>query len=98
MICPGCKGNKQACHQIAGTPVAGIFCWYRCNRCAGTGVVTPELDAAWLQGQEARDHRIRRKESIRDAARRLGITVAELCDFENGRADLWRLTSRSEAS
>lgn len=97
MICPGCKGNKLACISVGNIPDAKAFGWYKCSRCAGTGEVTPELDAAWLQGQDSRDHRIRRKETIRDAARRLGMTIAELCDFENGRIDFSRLPSVKEA-
>lgn len=90
MICPGCKGNKQACIEVGDAPEAEakFFGWYTCSRCAGTGEVTPELDAAWLTGHAARQARIFRKEGIRDAARRLGITIAQLCDFENGRVCL----------
>lgn len=85
MICPGCKGDKQACISVGDMPDAKVFGWYKCTRCAGTGETTPKLDRAWSEGEASRSQRIARKETIRAAAQRLDMTIAALCDFENGR-------------
>lgn len=65
-----------------------------CHHCAGTGRWTPERHARWEAGQAMRAERIARDESLREAAKRLGISPARLSAIETGRAALD--TERSE--
>lgn len=97
ICCPGCKGIKMG-HIDLGPPGAEATAFFTCSRCAGTGVVTPELDRLWLYGAEQRAKRIARRESVRDCAARLGLTLAQLCDLENGRVDFATLPPIKEAS
>lgn len=62
-----------------------------CRDCAGTGRWTAERHARWQAGQKMRAERLARGESLREAAQRMGITPARLCDIEAGRAALDKL-------
>lgn len=58
-----------------------------CALCRGTGLVS-EQTGEWLQiGTVHRLARVRREESIRECAQRLGLTASQLSGMEHGRAD-----------
>ncbi len=80
--CPHCEGRKDRTLVICGVgPRASI-----CNFCEGKGEVTPEKAIAWIDGQALMDDRQARGLSLREEAKRLGITPRELSDREWGRA------------
>ncbi len=57
-----------------------------CPDCDGTGQWSAERLELYERGQRHRDHRIMRGESLREAAKRLGISPAQLSAFEQGKA------------
>lgn len=59
-----------------------------CHDCDGTGQWTAERHARWQAGQKMRAERLARGESLREAAKRMGITPAKLSVTEAGRAVL----------
>jgi len=59
-----------------------------CQSCAGTGQWTAEQAVRFRDGQKARQERVERGETLREAARRLGVSAAALSAFEQGRAAL----------
>ena len=95
MICPDCKGAKMLSANLGGPPDMPAVAWFTCGRCAGQGVVTPELDRWWEAGRLHRERRIARKESLRDCAARYSLPLATVCDLENGRFDLETLIPTS---
>ena len=59
-----------------------------CTHCGCTGVWDAEHLARYEAGRAHRQERIAREESLRECASRLGISPAQLCNFEQGRAPL----------
>lgn len=75
-----------------GAEVGGVFQgWMACVRCGGAGRV-PEVMRGWADlGGEMRERRVAREESLRAAARRVGVKPSEYADMEAGRVDPSRL-------
>ncbi len=86
MTCPDCdgRGSGIACVDCADRSKSGVR-EIPCPRCAGTGQLTAEQMAAYEAGRKLRNDRVARGVSLREEARRLGITATELSDRENGR-------------
>jgi hypothetical protein len=87
MICPDCKGAKgSTAYACPGFRPIHI----PCELCDATGEVTPEhaesVTALRAAGNAIRQERIERGESMRDAAKRRGLTVVEYSRIENGRS------------
>lgn len=61
------------------TPPAKLHA--NCPRCGGTGYVTDPK----VEGAEMRAKRTKRGIGLREAARRVGVSPAYLCDLEHGR-------------
>lgn len=59
-----------------------------CRDCDGTGVWSAERFERWQAGQKLRSARILNDESLREAAKRMGIGPAELSAIEAGRRAL----------
>lgn len=59
-----------------------------CSECGGTGTWSVQRAINYRDGQAMRTARVDRGESLREASKRLGITAAELCSIEAGRAIL----------
>ena len=57
----------------------------RCASCGGSGYWTPAQAVAARVGAEMRQERLARGESLLEAARRLGMSPAELSALEHGR-------------
>ena len=78
MICPDCQGQKR-------------FGKRPCGRCQGTSSVDKEQREWTRIGQDFKRRRIARFELAPAAAKRLGISEAELDLMERGAVDSTRL-------
>lgn len=85
MICPDCKGEKRVfAHLNYGGERPGEFKHIDCFRCKGAGEV-PDEQAQWIEeGKKRRAERVARDITLRDEARRLGISAADLSAIERG--------------
>lgn len=86
ITCPHCDGKRQVYAFLNHGPDMHASGFINCQACNGTGEVTQEHAARIASGEKARRERIERGESLNDAARRLGITPAQLSARERGRA------------
>ena len=88
MICPICSGTKLVTLSHVRTSTGGRSnVPMRCYQCRGAGEITEE-QAEWIQrGEAMRLKRVGAYRSLRDEAKRLGITAKELSDMENGRIE-----------
>lgn len=84
MICPDCDGQKRLyAHLNRGSGGSG-FEWIDCFRCKGSGEV-PGEQAVWIfEGVKLRTERIALGRSIREQAKRLGISPVDLSEIERG--------------
>jgi hypothetical protein len=57
----------------------------RCSSCGGSGYWSNHQAAAARDGEALRQERLARDESLREAAKRMGISPAELSAIEQGR-------------
>ena len=85
VLCPGCNGQQRGYGFVmragGGCNLEAIGCF----DCGGTGEVTQER-ADWMtEGRRMAEDRQRRDLSLREEARRRGMTAAELSAMENGR-------------
>lgn len=85
--CPRCDGKRGAdCFINRGPDVrTHSLEWRSCPTCGGTGKIDRRRAALILQGKEMRDARVARRETLREAALRLGMNPAELAAIEHGR-------------
>lgn len=85
MKCPVCEGQKGGPgHVNYGGARPCEFKWIDCFRCKGTGAI-PDEQAAWIEeGKKRRADRVSRDVSLREEAKRLGISSAELSAIEHG--------------
>lgn len=78
--CPRCKGRRFAANPAR-------FEEWNCSTCSGTGVVFDER-ARWVTaGMKKRAEREARGETIRDYARRVGLTAQRMSGMELGIAN-----------
>jgi hypothetical protein len=81
--CPSCHGNKSSGFVfVRGEPRHPI-----CALCRGSGVVFETVARWYIDGQEARNARVERGESLASDAARLGITPKAMNAMEHGRCD-----------
>lgn len=96
MICPDCKGRGSIELHVVGRKSDGSgISEHRvqgCALCAGFGSIHPDLVAKIekvlvdrIAGREMAEDRKARKMSLREEAKRLGITPQELNNKEWGR-------------
>ena len=57
-----------------------------CADCDGTGQWSAERLELYERGQRYREQRVLRGESLREAAKRLGVSPTQLSNFELGKA------------
>lgn len=84
--CPRCGGSKRSEAFVDGPRFHGIRL-VDCAMCKGAGVVTAWQFEWWQAGQNHYRARVDRGESVRECARRLGISAADLSGMEHGRLD-----------
>jgi hypothetical protein len=88
IVCPDCGGRKvtggfdvvfsaSSLHEVS-------YAVATCQRCNGEGVISPEINAQIVAGEELRADRLRRNVSVLDEAARLGISPSELSRRERG--------------
>jgi hypothetical protein len=86
--CPYCSGDGTCVVHIAHTDKPHTMEVLPCSFCDGTGEVPPERLAAYQRGRTIRESRILRGVSLREEAKRLGITAVELSRIERGEGSL----------
>lgn len=87
VICPHCSGERKVFAFMNNGPdyrthTSGLI---DCRTCLGAGKITQEHADRIAAGTSMRTQRVQRGESLRDAAKRLGITATELSAIEHGR-------------
>lgn len=90
IICPTCEGDgkiKCPIHVNRGGKPHQWLDEITCRQCGGEGLISPEMMAWILRGNEARRTRVEQGISIRERARAIGITAAEVSAMEHGRRD-----------
>jgi hypothetical protein len=85
--CPFCDGKRTVFAFVntgedSSKHISGIF---KCSQCNGTGEISADHYTAYLQGRSLRKARIELGESLSAAAKRNGISAAELSNIESGR-------------
>lgn len=85
--CPFCLGKKgSTCHVNTGLDSSEHRReWIDCSQCGATGEITEHHHEHVIKARTKRKERVARGETMRDAADRLGISVAKLCAMETGR-------------
>lgn len=84
MKCPLCdgKGDQFALVNMGGSShYSGYFV---CDTCKGTGLIADEHMRRMIAGKAAREARMKRGETLRQAAKRKGVTALEISKFERG--------------
>jgi len=86
--CPMCggSGNTGPVHVNRGPDQPGY--WLEnddCRVCGGAGAVSDAFLRRYHAGLAAKERRILRRESVGEAADRLGISPADLSGIEHGR-------------
>lgn len=89
MKCPDCKGHGRfvgvAHFDMVDGKSHNKFGEMPCRMCEATGEVPDEMQA-WINiGKRMRSERLKRKEHQRVAANRMGLTLKEYSDIEQGR-------------
>jgi|GEM_PF-2266230 len=83
ITCPECHGNSTSTAIVCGTQGCRTVS-RKCPVCQGRGHVSEERARLWIRGQMLRKDRLMRQETLRQAARRMGITEVELSKMERG--------------
>lgn len=86
ITCPDCNGAGGADGIVCGS-FGCREARLRCGLCGGTGKVTP-LKAEWFKrGRAMREARVAACRTLRDEAKRRGLTQVELSKMEQGRIE-----------
>lgn len=88
LICPSCGGKGQTLCHVDGSRDGQPFGETRlmaCSTCDGRKEITSEHQMRIIEGERRRDDRKARLMSLREEAKRLGISPVELADIEWGR-------------
>lgn len=91
MICPRCHGEKV----MHGFGCPGFRpMTFPCPDCGGAGEI-PDERAGWIEaGQRMQKARVDRGVSLREEAKRLGVSAVLLSDVEHGRLDPQTLSTK----
>lgn len=92
--CPACNGEPakpMLAHFNTGLDSSKHY--FReivmpCRVCDGAGTVTPHVLVRYFMGRKHREERVARNEALFHAAKRLGVSSAQLSAYEHGYADL----------
>lgn len=82
--CPSCNGAKG--HGGISCPGFKTF-WMECDLCQGTGAITAKKLKRYEAGKEKQKDRRARGLTLREEAKRLGISPTELSKIERGLVD-----------
>jgi hypothetical protein len=82
-VCPSCGGAKGGEAVVCGGGRSQVRT-VECSFCRGTGRVSADRVALWQGGRRRRDDRVARGVTLREEAKRLGITAAKLSALERG--------------
>lgn len=86
ITCPHCNGERKVFAFLNNGPDyrTHTSMWIDCRTCLGKGVITREHADRIVAGSSMREQRVQRGESLREAAKRLGISAVELSAIERG--------------
>jgi hypothetical protein len=87
-LCPRCQGEGEVKARVYGMRHGYACCQWRmllCQDCGGMGLISAAQWEARERGRRLREDRIARCVSLREEARRLGITARELSHQEWGK-------------
>lgn len=86
ITCPHCDGKGETFVFInTGYDYRGHTSGFRpCPTCKGEQVISESQAKAIADGRAMRDARVSRRETLRDAAKRMGVSPAELSKRERG--------------
>jgi hypothetical protein len=87
VTCPSCSGKKQSLCHINRGDKPHTWEMVDCYTCGGVGSLTPEHADRYAEGRRRTADRRARLMTLRDEAKRLGITPKELSDIEFGRTN-----------
>ena len=83
VTCPHCSGDKLVTvHVNRGSASKNSWDRIDCPLCDGTGAITSEVQARVDKARAIREARIAAGRSLRDEAKRLGISVVECSKLE----------------
>jgi DnaJ-class molecular chaperone len=84
ITCPDCGGRGESFVHLS-TTTGGYTRWMDCMTCGGATVISVEHGERIAEGNRRREDRKTRLMTLRDEAKRLGISPSELSRIENGR-------------
>lgn len=84
--CPHC-GGRGSNFSIACGPRKCTPNYLRCSTCQGSGSITPERQEKIKAGEAMRKDRIKRNQTQREEAKRLGVDVVVYSRMERGLHD-----------
>lgn len=83
--CPHCTDGKVTAFVNRGPDISTHSVEaFQCATCGGTSEIDEELSGWIAKGKAARDARVARRESLLEAATRMGISPGELSQIERG--------------
>ena len=86
--CYMCRGKKQVFCHVDYADRTSTTGWRDCFECGGSGEMSEERLADYAYGQEFREARLNRGETLRECAKRLGVSASDLSAMEQGRLPL----------
>lgn len=90
IVCPSCNNippGPKLCFAHNATCCMPEIRNDPCDFCGGLGHVSLEKAEAWVTGRKMREERLARNESLREAAKRMGIKPSELSAIEHGKIE-----------
>lgn len=89
MICYDCNGTGEtvASHVSYADGRHGYNVRSKCSRCGGNGVIDSMVADWMVKGNVMRERRIAAGRSLRDEAKRRGLSPYVLSQMENGRIE-----------
>ena len=84
VTCPSCIGQGNS-EGFACGPAGGRYTTLPCSVCKGAGSVSIDTASRYTLGRAMAKERNARDMSLREEAKRLGVSVVDLSDIEHGR-------------
>lgn len=81
--CPHC-GGRGANQGIVCGPGSHQMRTFTCSTCRGSGVITEDRQTKIAKGEAMRKDRIKRNQTQREEAKRLGLDVVAYSQIERG--------------